>query len=393
MAHQDEFAGAWQGKHNRMAMTGREFQIFIKPVGAECNLKCHYCYYLGKKNLYHNPGIMSYDVLENYIIGHFRACDDKVVNFSWHGGEPLLAGMDFFKNALALQRMYKPEGKTVINSIQTNGTLLNDEWCRFLSEEKFLVGLSIDGTEDIHNIYRKNPEGFGSFNRVMNGFRLLKKRGIIPEILCVVNAENVKEPLKIYRFFRKMGVKYVSFLPLVERRPDQPAGVSSKSVPAAAFGIFLSKIFDEWVSNGIGEIKIQIFEEAARTAFNQDHTLCIFKKTCGGVPVVERNGDFYNCDHYVDRGHLVGNVGSSSVSDLLDDHRQQKFGLKKLNTLPSCCINCSVRDMCNGECPKNRFISTPEGEPGLNYLCEGYKLFFTHCKPFVDAISQMWKSC
>lgn len=376
-----------------MAITGREFQIFIKPVGAECNLHCQYCYYLGRKNLYHDPGVMSNDVLEKYIIGHYAACDDLLVNFSWHGGEPLLAGIDFFRNVLSLQGRHKPEGRTVINSIQTNGTLLNDEWCRFLAEGKFLVGLSIDGPEDMHNRFRKTSEGFGTFNRVMNGFRLLKKRGITAEILCVVNAENVKEPLKVYRFFRKLGVKYVSFLPLVERRPGLPGGISARSVPAAEFGIFLSKIFDEWVSNGIGEVKIQIFEEAARTAFNQDHTLCIFKKTCGGVPVVERNGDFYSCDHYVDSDHLIGNVATRPVSDLLDNRRQKEFGMDKLNSLPACCINCSVRDMCNGECPKNRFISTPEGEPGLNYLCEGYKLFFTHCKPFVDAISQMWKSC
>lgn len=374
-------------------MTGREFQIFIKPVGAECNLHCHYCYYLGRKKLYRDSGVMNHDVLERYIAGHYLACDDVVVNFSWHGGEPLLAGIDFFKNVVDLQRRHKPGGKTFINSIQTNGTLLNDEWCRFLAEEKFLVGLSIDGPEDLHNIYRKTSEGAGSFTRVMNGFRLLKKRGIIPEILCVVNAENVKEPLKIYRFFRKLEVKFVSFLPLVERRPGLPGGVSEKSVPATEFGVFLSKIFDEWVSNGIGEVKIQIFEEAARTAFNQDHTLCIFKKTCGGVPVVERNGDFYSCDHYVNTDNLIGNVSSRSVSELLDDQRQKEFGLNKMNSLPAYCINCAVRDMCNGECPKNRFISTPDGEPGLNYLCEGYRLFFNHCKPFVDAISEMWKSC
>ncbi len=372
-------------------MSINEFQIFVKPVGAECNLHCRYCYYLENNSLHTDYGVMDDEALERYISSHFEACPDETVNFSWHGGEPLLAGIEFFRRAITLQKKYMPAGVTVNNGIQTNGTLLNDEWCRFLAEENFYVGLSIDGPEELHNKFRINREGYPSFGRVMNGHRMLKKRGVVPEILCVVSSENVKYPLKVYEFFRKLGAKYVTFLPLVEKRPDQP-GVSPASVPPLAFGIFLSKIFDEWVRNGIGEIKVQIFEEAARTAFSQEHTLCIFKKTCGGVPVIERNGDFYSCDHYVDRDHLIGNIIRKPVKDLLNDPGQLIFGQMKLNTLPGYCVKCPVRDMCNGECPRNRFVSTPDGEPGLNYLCDGYRYFFNHCKPFVEAIARVYKS-
>ncbi len=370
-----------------------DFQIFVKPAGAECNLQCRYCYYLEKVNLYGDFNIMEDDILERYIISHLEACPDKSINFAWHGGEPLLAGIDFYKKAISLQEKYKKPGISIHNGIQTNGTLLNEEWCNFLAANKFFVGISIDGPEELHNKMRVNHDGYSSFDRVINGFRSLKQAGVIPEILCVVSSANVKQPLKVYNFFRKLGVQFLTFLPLVEKRPDQPGGVSRNSVKAEAFGIFLSRIFDQWVQNGIGEIKIQIFEETARTAFNQEHTLCIFRKTCGGVPVIERNGDFYSCDHYVDKEHLVGNIKSKSLKDLLHSHSQLEFGQAKLNTLPGYCINCNVRDMCNGECPKNRFINAPDGEPGLNYLCEGYRYFFNHCKPFVEAISQVFKSC
>lgn len=372
-------------------MSYNDFQIFVKPVGAECNLNCSYCYYLEKKGLYNNFNLMDDEILEKYISSHFEACTDETVNFSWHGGEPLLAGTNFFRRVTELQRKYKPESKNVFNGLQTNGTLLNDEWCRFFADEKFCVGISIDGPEELHDKFRLNNGGQPSFSRTVAGFRLLRRYGIIPEVLCVVNSVNVKQPLKIYNFFRKLGVRFLAFLPLVEKLPG--GGVSKISVPPESFGTFLTKIFDQWVQNGIGEIKIQIFEEMARTAFNQDHTLCIFKKTCGGVPVVERNGNFYSCDHYVNDSSMIGNIRNNSITELLNSPQQIRFGRAKLDTLPACCINCGVRDMCNGECPKNRFISSPDGEPGLNYLCEGYKLFFNHCKPFVEAIGQVFRSC
>jgi len=377
-----------------MSEAFREFQIFVKPAGAICNLRCSYCYYLEKKSLYSGDHrcLMSEEILEKYVIQHISATTEKIITFSWHGGEPLLAGIDFFRKAVELQKLHKPAGKEILNGLQTNGTLLDDDWCRFLSEENFAVGISIDGPADLHNKFRLTRDGKGSFEKVLEGFNLLKSYGVLPEILCVVNAENVDHPKEIYNLFKSLEVRYIAFLPLVEKNTVSPSGVTEKSVPSEKFGQFLCAIFDEWVENDIGRIKIQIFEEAIRTAFNQDHTLCIFKKNCGGVPVVEHTGDFYSCDHYVNSSNLLGNIRDHSLADFLDSKKQKEFGLIKSQSLPQYCLNCEVLSMCNGECPKNRFISAPDGEPGLNYLCPGYKIFFNHCRPFVDAISDAWKN-
>jgi len=254
------------------------------------------------------------------------------------------------------------------------------------------VGVSLDGPGELHNMNRRTRDGSDTLDEVLRGFHLLKKHGIIPEVLCVVNSVNVKEPLKVYNFIKQLGPLYAAFLPLVEADPVSSLGVTLNSVPAKEFGLFLSRIFDEWVEKDIGGIKIQIFEEAVRPAFNQDHTLCIFKKNCGGVPVVEHTGDFYSCDHYVDSRHLLGNLKDHSLSYYLDSERQIAFGMAKSLTLPEYCKHCEVLSMCNGECPKNRFIKSPDGEPGLNYLCSGYKYFFNHCRPFAEAIAIAWKN-
>lgn len=328
--------------------------------------------------------------LENFIKQNFEASTDDIVSFSWHGGEPLIAGLDFFRRIVRLQRKYRRTGINIVNGIQTNGTLLNDDWCKFFARENFVIGMSIDGTESIHNTFRLSATGGTSFERVMKGFNLLKKYNIIPEILCVVNAVNVEYPVEIYDFFKKLGAKFITFLPLVVRDPG--GGVSEDSVPARAFGHFLSKVFDQWVENDIGIIRIQIIEEAIRTAFNQDHTLCIFKVNCGGVPVLEHNGDFYTCDHYVDSEHLVGNINNKKLADLLNNETQKAFGMLKSSMLPGYCLDCEVKAMCNGECPRNRFINTPDGERGLNYLCVGYKYFFNHIKPFVETVGQVWET-
>lgn len=377
-----------------MSVESREFQIFAKPVGAVCNLNCSYCYYLEKEKIYPHKGrmLMNDDILENYIIQHIEATTDNIITFSWHGGEPLMSGIDFFKKAVKLQKKYKPSGKTLQNGIQTNATLLNEEWCTFLSDEGFTVGVSLDGPGELHNMNRRTRDGHDTLAEVLRGFNLLKKHGIIPEVLCVVNAFNVSEPLKVYHFIRELGAFYVAFLPLVEPDISSPGGVSSNSVPSKEFGLFLSAVFDEWVEKDIGEIKIQIFEEAVRPAFNQGHTLCIFKENCGGVPVVEHNGDFYSCDHYVNSDNLLGNLKEHSVSHFLDSDGQKAFGLAKSQTLPMYCRQCEVLPMCNGECPKNRIIKSPDGESGLNYLCSGYKYFFNHCRPFVEAIAIAWKN-
>lgn len=375
-----------------MQEIGREFQIFVKPVGAVCNLRCTYCYYLGKKVLYpaNDNFIMTDEILEKYIIQHIQVSTENVISFSWHGGEPLMAGIDFYSKVVRLQHKHQPAGSVITNGIQTNGTILNDEWCRFLAAEKFIVGISIDGPGELHDKYRRTSQDGPTLQMVIRGYELLKKNGVIPEILCVVNADNVKFPLIIYNFFKQLGAKFISFLPLVIQQPDSPKGVTINSVPADEFGYFLSAIFDEWTEKDIGEIKIQIIEETARIAFNQEHTLCIFKENCGGVPVLEHTGDFFSCDHYVDTDHLTGNITDDSLTYFLENEKQKTFGQAKSTTLPQYCIDCEVRPMCNGECPKNRFITTPEGEPGLNYLCSGYKYFFNHCRPFVDAISDAW---
>lgn len=376
-----------------MEKVNREFQIFVKPVGALCNLRCKYCYYLDKKSLYtgQESHIMSDEILEKYIIQHIEATTDETIFFSWHGGEPLMAGIDFFRKAVSIQKKHKPSGRTILNGVQTNGTLIDNKWAWFFAENNFITGISIDGPGDMHNKFRTMSDGRSSLSLVLKGFEILMRYKITNEILCVVNSDNVRFPLVIYNFFRELGAKYITFLPLVEKREGTKSGVSRASVPSHEFGRFLISIFDEWVERDIGDIKIQIFEEAARTAFKQEHTLCIFRENCGGVPVVERNGDFYSCDHFVNRDNFIGNITKGSVAGFLDSEKQKEFGRNKSRTLPHYCIECEVRPMCNGECPKNRFITTPDGYPGLNYLCSGYKAFFNHCRPFVEAIGSSWK--
>jgi uncharacterized protein len=370
-----------------------EFQVFVKPAGPACNLNCSYCYYLGKKEFFgrNDRFLMSNEILERYIRQHIDASKDGMITFSWHGGEPLLAGIDFFRKAIAIQTILKPPGKEITNGIQTNGTLLDDDWCSFLSSNGFTVGISIDGPGILHDANRRTKNGHGTFTEVMRGFNLLQMHGLNPEILCVVNAVNVGYPLEVYNLFRKLGAEYIAFLPLVEKEEGSQSGVSNNSVPALKFGQFLCTIFDEWVEKDIGRIKVQVFEEAARSAFGQEQTLCIFKTECGGVPVIEHNGDFFSCDHYVDELHKTGNIMEDSLVNLLNSEKQKAFGTAKSSTLPDYCRRCEVKPMCNGECPKNRISVTPDGEPGLNYLCEGYKYFFNHCRPFVEAVAEEWR--
>ena len=371
----------------------REFQVFVKPVGASCNLRCSYCYYLGHSQ---PKGAslgkrMSDEVLETYIKQHINAASGGQVFFSWHGGEPTLAGIDFYRRAVELEKRHAPAGCRIVNGMQTNATLIDERWGRFLKEEGFYVGVSLDGPERFHDSNRFRADGSGTFSEVMRGLEILRVQGVPHEILCVVNSENVHAPLDVYRFFRNLGAQYITFLPLVERVSPGTSTVTERSVGALDFGMFLAAVFDEWVTEDIGNIKIQIFEEAVRTAFNQEHTLCIFKEMCGAVPVVEMTGDFYACDHFVNEEHRIGNIMNRSLGSLLDDPRQLAFGEAKKTTMPRYCLDCQVLDMCNGECPKNRFITTPDGESGLNYLCEGYRYFFNHCRPFINEVARLWK--
>lgn len=371
-----------------------DFQVFVKPVGASCNLACSYCYYLAKSELFADSGLhrMEDDLLEMYIVQHIEASTEPTIFFSWHGGEPTLAGLDYFRRIPEIQKKHLPPDRFALNGIQTNGTLLNNEWCQFLKKENFIVGISLDGPEKFHSVNRFRKDGKSSFDEVLRGYRLLQSYQIPCEILCVVHAQNVEFPLEVYRFFKGLKAGFITFLPLVEKQPLGEKAVSEKTVSAKAFGEFLCAIFDEWKTADIGTVKIQIFEEALRTAFGLEHSLCIFKPVCGRVPVVEQNGDFYSCDHFVDPAHRIGNVRHSALSGMLESPVQKAFGLDKLNTLPEYCLKCEVRSFCNGACPKDRFVETPEGEPGLNYLCEGYKLFFNHCNPFVEIVAEVWRS-
>ena len=284
-----------------MAADFREFQIFVKPVGARCNLNCTYCYYHEKTdNAVADPGgVMSDEVLERYIRQHIDASTEPEIFFSWHGGEPTLAGLDFFRRAVTFQKALMPAGRTIRNGIQTNGTLITDEWGTFLSRESFYVGISIDGPEKYHNLARTRSGGKGTFREVMRGLEILKRHNVPHEFLCVVSNHNVSAPLEIYRFLRDLGTSYLTFLPLVKEAAAGSGRATPASVRPIDFGKFLATIFDEWVEEDIGKVKVQIFEEALRTAFRQEHTLCIFKPVCGGVPAVEMNGDLYSCDHYV----------------------------------------------------------------------------------------------
>lgn len=370
------------------------FQIFVKPAGPVCNLACGYCYYLDRKSLYPSDGSfrMNEQILENYIIQHIEASCESTIMFSWHGGEPMLAGIGFFREAMRLQKKYRPQGAVIINGIQTNATLIDDEWCRLFADEHFIVGISLDGPEPYHGSFRKDAGGRSSFGNAVKGLELLKKYRISHEILCVVSSSNSLFPLEVYRFFRNLGAEFITFLPLVIKGPGTKSLVTDNSVKPGEFGDFLVAVFDEWLEHDIGSIKVQIFEEALRTAFGQDHTLCIFKETCGRVPVIEHNGDFYSCDHFVDHSHLVGNIREGKLEEFMESERQIVFGKEKYTTLPGYCRKCEVLKMCNGECPKNRFILTPDGEEGLNYLCEGYRKFFNHCRPFIQSVAEIWSA-
>jgi uncharacterized protein len=376
-----------------MAHASRQFQVFAKPIGSLCNLDCHYCYYLKTEGLYPEGESfrMPDSVLEEYIVQHIDACPDPVIRFSWHGGEPTLLGLDYFRKIVVLERKHCPPNRRITNGMQTNGTLLDEDWCRFLAAEGFAVGISLDGPQELHDLHRVTKDQKPTYEQVVQGYKLLQQHRVLSEILCVVNADNVWYPLQVYRTFKQLNAQYITFLPLVEPQPGAPGGVSRRTVAPEAFGAFLCTIFDEWVSRDIGRIKVQIFEEAARTAFGQEHTLCIFRPSCGDVPVVEHNGDFYSCDHFVDAEHRLGNIQETRLVELLESPAQRAFGQAKWDTLPRYCQLCEVRDMCNGGCPKNRFLRTPDGQAGLNYLCAGYKRFFSRCRPFVAAIAALWQ--
>ena len=365
-----------------MGKVSREFQVFVKPAGAICNLDCQYCYYRDKRSLYPDTREfrMPESLLEEYIVQHIEAAPGPEVDFSWHGGEPTTLGVDYFRKAVELQRKHRPAGWRIRNGIQTNGVLLDEQWCRFLAAEDFSVGLSLDGPAELHDPYRVTRGGQPTHRQAMRGHGLLRKHEVRTDIVCVVHSLNVRHPLTVYRFFREIGAGYLGFLPAVEQAPESAGGVGPYTPSAEDYGALLCRIFDEWIARDTGRIAVQTFEEAARPALGMEHSLCVFRETCGQVPVVEHNGDFFPCDHYVDRQHRLGNLRETPLGELLDSPAQRAFGAAKRDSLPRFCRDCEVLAMCHGGCPKYRFIRTPDGEPGLNYLCAGLKRFFLHSR-------------
>ena len=383
---------------NTFAPFARPLYIMTKPVGAICNLACDYCYYLEKSKLYQESPkhIMSDELLEKFIKEYIESQTMPQVLFTWHGGETLMRPLSFYQKAMELQRKYA-RGRTIDNCIQTNGTLLNDEWCRFFHDNNWLVGVSIDGPQEFHDEYRKNKQGKPSFMKVMQGINLLNKHRVEWNALAVVNDFNADYPLDFYHFFKEIGCRYIQFTPIVERifRHDDgrhlaavEEGDNEKladfSVTPEQWGNFLCTIFDEWVKNDVGEYFIQLFDATLANWVGEQPGVCSLAKTCGHAGVMEFNGDVYSCDHFVFPQYKLGNIYSKTLVEMMYSDKQQQFGRNKFDSLPSQCKECQYLFACNGECPKNRFCKTASGEPGLNYLCKGYYQYFDHVALYMD---------
>jgi uncharacterized protein len=372
-----------------MTAAAEPFLVMAKPAGAVCNLYCRYCYYLAKTQLF--PAgerfRMTDEVLETYVRSFIEASPGPVVHFVWHGGEPTLLGVEFYRRAVELQPRYAPDGWTCINNLQTNGVRLDDEWCAFLAEHEFHVGISIDGTARTHDACRTDAAGGPTHEHVMRSLRMLQRHGIQPDVLCTLNSVTAQHPAEVYRFFLDQGVRWLQFLPVVQRAPG--GGVSEWSVTPEAMGAFLCTVFDEWVRHDVGRIAIQAFEDCLRVAAGEPATLCIVSETCGRMLAMEHDGSVYSCDHFVDAEHLIGNVATDSLAGLVDAPRQAAFGAAKRDALPRYCLECPVLTSCNGGCPKDRFVTTADGEPGLNYLCAGYRRFYEHVAPYASRIAAL----
>jgi uncharacterized protein len=360
------------------------FHLLAKPTGPICNLDCEYCFFLAKEALY--PGDrfrMSDSVLTAYISQLLEAQPDGEVIVAWQGGEPTLMGLDFYRRSVELAEELRRPGQRLLHTMQTNATLLTDEWARFLAQHRFLVGVSIDGPPNLHDRYRVDKKGRPSSDRVLEGLARLRDHQVDVNVLCTVNAANQDHPLEVYRYFRdELQAEHIQFIPIVERENDtgfqEGDTVTDRSVDPHAWGAFLVAVFDEWVRRDVGRVFVQMFDAALAAWLDLPSSLCIFRPNCGGALALEHNGDVYSCDHFVEPKHLVGSIMQTHLVELVSSPRQRAFGQAKLDSLPRYCRNCEVRFACNGECPKNRFVLTPDGEEGLNYLCPGYRAFFHH---------------
>ena len=372
--------------------------VMLKPAGAHCNLACKYCYYLEKNNLYQNSHrhLMSDETLEQFTREYIEAQTMPQVLFTWHGGEPLMRSIDFYKKALALQKKYA-HGKQIDNVIQTNGTLLTDEWCEFFAKNHWLVGISIDGPQEYHDHYRVTPAGKPSWEKVMQGIQLLKKHRVEWNAMAVVNAYNAEHPLEFYHFFRDNGCQYLQFTPIVERLTEHEDGrtlasladdreipLADASVTPQQWGNFLCTIFDDWVRHDVGKTFVEIFDCTLANWMGVLPGICAYSKECGHAGVMEHNGDVYSCDHFVFPEYKLGNIREQSLIDMLYGEKQQAFSRLKHTSLPRQCKECDMEFACHGECPKNRFEKDKYGEPGLNYLCQGYYQYYSHVAPYMD---------
>lgn len=382
---------------NTISPFSKPLYVLAKPVGASCNLRCKYCYYLEKSHLYRNAParVMSDELLERFVQEYIQAQTMSQVLFTWHGGEPLMRPLSFYRKAVALQEKYA-FGRQIDNTIQTNGTLLTDEWCEFFKEHNWLVGISIDGPQEFHDEYRRTASDKPSWQKVMRGIRLLRKHGVEWNAMAVVNDFNAGYPLEFYHFFKKMGAKYIQFAPVVERMAahsdgrhlatlvDQECPVADFSVSPAQWGDFLCAIFDEWVRHDVGQTYVEIFDCTLANWVGERPGICVYAKECGHVGVMEFNGDVYSCDHFVFPEYKLGNIRDRTLVEMLYGEQQRQFSCLKHASLPKQCKECEWEFACHGECPKNRFVNDRYGYPGLNYLCSGYRHFYEHVAPYMD---------
>jgi uncharacterized protein len=335
---------------------------------------------------------MSDSLLESYIRQRLHDSKSVATSFEWHGGEPTILGIDFFRRAVELQKKHAPAGHQIVNGLQTNGTLIDEDWARFFAAEKFNVGLSCDGPADVHDVFRRTKANQPTHSSVVRAFKLLTRSNVHCDILCVVHSANVSKPLSVYRHFKDMGARYIQFLPLVEPAPDFSTGVSVRTASPQAIGNFYTTIFDEWVHNDLGRMSVQIFDEALRPACKLPHALCIFSETCGTVPVLEHDGRLFCCDHFVQPDFCLGNLNNAGLDDIARSSAIESFGRNKRDKLPACCKQCDVLAWCNGGCPKDRIAVSPDGEKGLNYLCPAFKQFFTHSRPTIERLAKYWQA-
>ena len=382
---------------NTISPFSKPLYVLVKPVGASCNLRCKYCYYLEKSHLYRNAParVMSDELLERFVQEYIQAQTMSQVLFTWHGGEPLMRPLSFYRKAVALQEKYA-FGRQIDNTIQTNGTLLTDEWCEFFKEHNWLVGISIDGPQEFHDEYRRTASDKPSWQKVMRGIRLLRKHGVEWNAMAVVNDFNAGYPIEFYHFFKEMGAKYIQFAPVVERMAahsdgrhlatlvDQECPVADFSVSPAQWGDFLCAIFDEWVRHDVGQTYVEIFDCTLANWVGERPGICVYAKECGHAGVMEFNGDVYSCDHFVFPEYKLGNIRDRTLVEMLYGEQQRQFSCLKHASLPKQCKECEWEFACHGECPKNRFVNDRYGNPGLNYLCSGYRHFYEHVAPYMD---------